>query len=740
MARHRWHFVAVGGADHVVFATGEDLISIDELDQKLWAALAMPIANVDFDPATLAHLDTDKTGRVHAPALAKAARWTGSLLKDPDDLLREAAALELDAIDTDAAEGAAIAKTARAMLVDLGKKDEKAISVADVKAALEAFAKQPFNGDGIVAPAAASDEETKKIITDILACLTGEVDHSGALGVGAKTADEFFAAVAAYMAWIEKGEKDEAVMPLGTEATRKAYAAYTAVRAKVDDYFGRCRLAAFDPRAIAALHREEKDYLAIAAKDLTIDAAEIAGFPLAAPAVAKPLPLSRGVNPAWAARVSALASDTLVPLGFKGDDLPELAWIALREKLGAHDAWAATKQGAIVEKLGIARLRELAAPSARAAIDAILAKDKEQEPRAKSYAAVDRLVRYHRDLLQLANNFVSFREFYLRRRPAIFQAGTLYIDRRACELTVKVHDTGKHATMATNASAYLLYCDCLRPGEKITIAAAMTAGDVDTMFVGRNGLFYDQAGREWYATVTRIVDHPISVRQAFWAPYKKLLKFVEDQVARRASAADEASTAHLTTTATGVETAATEGAPTQVAAAAAPAATAPARRMDIGTVAAIGVAVGGITAAFGALLEGFFGLGMWMPLGVLGIVLLISGPSMAIAALKVRKRDLAPLLDANGWAVNAKTRVGPLFGSALTRQASLPRDAVLDHSDPYAQRRVPVWVWIVLLVISFVGFAWFGGVLDKWLPTNVQSRTLIHHEDSPTRQLLEEAP
>ena len=50
----------------------------------------------------------------------------------------------------------------------------------------------------------------------------------------------------------------------------------------MDDYFARCRLAAFDPRAVAALNREEKEYLALAAKDLTITAAEIAGFPLGA--------------------------------------------------------------------------------------------------------------------------------------------------------------------------------------------------------------------------------------------------------------------------------------------------------------------------------------------------------------------------------------------------------------------------------------------------------------------------
>ena len=45
-------------------------------------------------------------------------------------------------------------------------------------------------------------------------------------------------------------------------------------------------------------------------------------------------------------------------------------------------------------------------------------------------------------------------------------------------------------------------------------------------------------GDDWDATVTRIVSNPISVREAFWVPYKKLVKIVEDNVTKRAQAAD----------------------------------------------------------------------------------------------------------------------------------------------------------------------------------------------------------
>ena len=182
----------------------------------------------------------------------------------------------------------------------------------------------------------------------------------------------------------------------------------------------------------------------------------------------------------------------------------------------------------------------------------LLAKDKALEAEANSVEQVERLVRYHRDLRLLCTNFVSFEDFYDGGSPAIFQCGTLYLDQRACRLCLKVDDPAKHAAMAGMAGAYLAYLDCTRKatGEKMQIVAAVTAGDSDNLMVGRNGLFYDRQGRDWDATITRIVDNPISIRQAFWSPYKKFVRFLEEQVAKRASVADADSQSMVSAAAT----------------------------------------------------------------------------------------------------------------------------------------------------------------------------------------------
>jgi hypothetical protein len=51
-----------GGFDQVRLDAGSDLEALDQLDQKLWVALACPTTGLEFDSKTLALIDSDKDG------------------------------------------------------------------------------------------------------------------------------------------------------------------------------------------------------------------------------------------------------------------------------------------------------------------------------------------------------------------------------------------------------------------------------------------------------------------------------------------------------------------------------------------------------------------------------------------------------------------------------------------------------------------------------------------------------
>ncbi len=708
---HLWRFYRAGGFDQVRLDSGADVASLDQLDQKLWVALSCPTRGLEFDVKTLDLIDTDKDGRIRAPELIAAAKWACAGLKNPDDLLKHSATLPLDAINDATPEGRQMLASARQVLASLGKKDVTAISVDDTADTTRVFAQMTFNGDGIVPADAANDDATKAVIADIIACLGGETDRSGKPGISQAKLDAFFADAQAYATWRQKTDDDKTVLPLG-DATAAAAVALNAVRVKVDDFFARCRLAAFDARAIAALNREEKDYLALAAKDLSITAAEVAAFPLARIEAGRALPLKDGLNPAWANAIVTFQAAVVKPLLGDKPALSETDWAAITTKLAAYEAWAAGKAGASVEKLGLKRVRELLASDAKDKIQALIAKDKALEPEANAIASLDKLVRYHRDLYRLLVNYVSFRDFYGRKDKAIFQAGTLYLDQRSCDLCLTVEDAAKHAAMAGLAGAYLVYCDCVRKssGEKLQIVAAVTDGDSDNLMVGRNGLFYDRKGRDWDATITKIVDNPISIRQAFWSPYKKFVRMIEEQVAKRAAAADASAHAKLEGTAAAVATADKAKPPAEP------------KKFDVGTIAALGVGLGAIATVAGGFVAGFLNLSWWqMPVALLGLMIVISTPSVIIAWLKLRKRNLGPILDANGWAVNAKALINIPFGRSLTGTAALPPGARIDLVDPYAEKKTGRnAVVLVVLLLAIAVTLWWHGVLNRVMPAALQ--------------------
>jgi hypothetical protein len=82
-----------------------------------------------------------------------------------------------------------------------------------------------------------------------------------------------------------------------------------------------------------------------------------------------------------------------------------------------------------------------------------------------------------------------------------------------------------------------------------------------------------------------------------------------------------------------------------------------------------------------------------LPLVFIGLILLISLPSMFIAWMRLRRRTLAPLLDAAGWAVNGRTLISFNLGHVLTRRAKLPPGASIQIVGGAV---VSNWLWAAL--------------------------------------------
>lgn len=629
---YKWSYSRVGGVTRVNIATGEDIAHLGELDKKKWSVLSCPVKGLEIDDQSLKYVDSNNDGSIRVDEVVNVANWLTRVLKKNDILFEATDQLPLDLINQEDAEGKVLFDTATMMLKELGKGDEKVITLADTHTSLDAIRKNKLE-----------------------------------------------AAIAA----LDKNTTVEA--PYG-DATDAVEAAYKALDAKVNDYFMRSRLAGFAQESVSALDVQVSRIEAISAENLASKVDEIASYPIARlTAEAEPdvLPLNAAFNPAWVAQMKVI----IAALPANTDALTPALWTEIGAKIKAYRDYQASID-----------IKES---------DIIL--DEESANTQK----VDKLLHLVRDFAKLLRNYVTLQDLYDPKTQAIFQAGTLIVDQRACTLCMLVADPGAQAAQAPKSGMYLLFCDCVSKstGKAIKILAAVTVGDVDDLFVGKNAIFYDRQGNDYDARITSIVENPISVPQAMWTPYKKFARFVEDQInkfaAEKESGVMNDATTSFTERTEAAKTAQAEGGTAQDAGKAATSG------FDIakfaGIFAAIGMAIGMIGSALVAVAKGFFGLDWWqMPLVILAIMLVISGPSMFIAWTKLRRRNLAPVLNANGWAVNASAKINIPFGATLTQQAKFPM-ANAKMKDPFADKGMSPWLKALIWVVVVCGIC--AGVL-----------------------------
>ena len=699
---YQWDFELIGGSTRVKITKGKDIEHLHELDPKMWTVLSCPVKGLEIDEKSLAYMDCDGDGKLRVQDIICTSKWITGVLKNDDLLLKGADSVDVEQFDTTNPVGRQLYDSAKRILANLGK-DGSVISIADTSDMTAVFAKTQFNGDGIVTEVSAEDADDKAAIAAAIATVGSLQDRSGAAGVDKALVEAFYKALAEYTAW-----QDAAVEAPFGDVTDKVIEAYNALDAKVKDFFVRSRLASFSPDSTSSLDVQTSLIQTISPENLTGKMDEIASYPLARVDGKVEIDLSASVNPAWADKFE-LVKSVLCP---EAKVLTESDWTALGAKFAAYSAWKTAKAGAVVESLGLAAVKELLAKDRKESLLALIDKDLEVAEDAKNMDMVDKFLRIYRDFYRLLRNFVTFHDFYDKDKKvkAVFQAGRLIVDQRECNFCMEVADMGKHSSMAAASGMYLMYCDCTtktKPG-KITIMAALTVGDIGDLVVGKNAVYYDNDGLEWDAVITKIIDNPISISQAFWSPYRRMATAIENLINKSAAEKD----AKIMKEATEKINAAPAALPANGTD---PAKAAPAPPFDIakfaGIFAALGMAVGMIGTALSGLLDTFVDLRWRLIFVFLGIMLAISGPAMVMAWLKLRRRNIAPLLNANGWAVNASSKISIPFGETLTDIAKFPK---LNIKDPYARKGIAPWqAWCISLatLAAVVLGLWLGNLL-----------------------------
>lgn len=453
-----------------------------------------------------------------------------------------------------------------------------------------------------------------------------------------------------------------------------AVAAVDAIRDKVTDYFLRCKFIQFHDDCAVALDVSAEKVAEISEKNFATNIGEISKYPLSKPRADALLPINEGINPAWQSQF-AKVKELVLDVDYPGKEtITEAEWNAVVAKIDEYIAAKDEETKAINE-----------------------GHDEKLENEHDVIKPLERLLHLYRDFYTLLRNYVAMVDFYNKDIPAVFQAGQLYIDSRRLDLCLKVGpDVAKHIDNSELSDMFLIYCKCVSrvKNETMNIVAVLTSGDINNIRVGKNAVFYDNQGQDWDAVVTHIKENPISVREAFWSPYRKFGRWCKEKFTKSAEEKEAAAFENLTTKA---------DATTSAVAAPGAAPAAAKKPFDIakfaGIFAAIGMAIGFLLNALTGILGAVFHSWLSAIIFIVIVMLCISGPSMVLAWIKLRGRNLGPVLNANGWAINSKIIVNSRFGRTLTQRAKYP--AVVMSKDPYAP--MPKWlIWLIFILIVLV--------------------------------------
>jgi hypothetical protein len=714
---HMWTFQRVGGLDQVVFKNAKDIINLPELDPKLWVALSCPTTGLDFDKKTLALLDSDKDGRIRIPDILDAISWTRDKIISFDSILNTSETLPLSQINTSTPQGKKLSVTAQSILASLNKNNVDYLTQDDIQKSIKINENKLYNGDLIFPASSELSPDMQMFIKTAIKTIGAQKDMSGQDGINLDIAKTFVANLKIWQQW----QKDISNFqtPFG-ENTAETWKLVQMLTPKIDDYFLRVELAQYAPQAQTALNVDEK-YIVPTENGLLSDEA-LAELPLSKIDTTDALDLVNGLNPLWKTKIgrfkTLVASTLSTP-----DKLTQQEWQNIKNSLENYTTLISSKPELSkldvttqptesIEDIPTKLITSMANDELLTKFEKMVEQDNKTPISASDVLILEKLVLFHKHLYRLLINFVSFADFFIPTTRAAFQLGKLYIDGRCANLCVAVDNIAKHSTMANYSELCLLYCECTRHGQKQLIAAAMTAGQGDLLIEGRNGVFIDNEGNDWDANVVKIITKPISIQQAILAPYQRIGRCITEQINKWASSKDA-----------DVEKSSEQALQN------------PVNKFDIGKsvgiFAAIGLAVGAIGTALASIFQAIFSLTWWqLPLSFIGLFLIISGPSVILAWLKLRRRTLGPLLEASGWAINGQVKINLMLGRLLTSKAELPTNAKRNLRDPMKQRHKKLNIIFVLAMLlgigTTAGWLWHEGYIDRYIePLKQQTQNNI---------------
>ena len=645
-----------GGSLQVSLPSFEVLVEAVRIPETQWLATACPLEGLNCDPRFLAFLDTDGNKRIRVAEVRAAVEHLAGLLKSYQGVDAASEVLELDALSE---AGAKLREVAGVLLETLKAGDRARISLEQVRASEKALHEAGQNGDGIVAPAFLPGH-LRALAEKLLASFPEVKNRSGQAGIDLPMLQRFREERAALLAHLAR---KDTVLVWGGQSLERARRILE-VRPLLEAYFLQCRLVAAQPEASASL-KLEAGRVQGALGDPEALAKAVSQLPIAPPEPGGTLRWSRLYRGPAFETLDTFRRDVAVPITGDLAALGDTAWRELSTRAEEIVAWRARIDASPVHGL-VEALPDISDADLDA-LEAACRADLSMKDKLDAVDELERLLLYQRWLLTFANNFISMPDLYQTKRRALVEKGTLILGGRAYRLSVLVTNRAAHSALTSQGTTCTLYVQVTsREGgpESYEVAVPVTGGRSGHLTVGKRGIFHDIAGKEFDATVTQVIHQPVSLWEAMTLPFQRIGRFITSKIEKLAVAGEKSLDEQLEKGYARVTPA--EAQPTGVG----------------GMIAAGGIALAAVGSSLAFIVSQVRALTLFDVLtAVILIATVVMVPSGLLGWLKLRKRNLALLLEGSGWALNDRLMLTRDLAALITRRPRLPKNAQVDRTD-----------------------------------------------------------
>lgn len=677
-------FRRIGGAGQLALRDIDDLPHVLELDEAHWALTGIDIDFLRTDRQFLDFIDEDHNGIIQADEVKRAVAWFLAHIRPEARPELGSPELRLDSIDVSAPEGAALFAAARVVLRNLGIPDSPVLSLSQIRNDDGILSNACCNGDGVITPgcftgdcregasAIPENPHLAEIVSRIMEIIGSCRDLTGAEGINRELLDSFRSGAEQYLSWYEAPEnRPELLRPCG-ERTADFAAAVENLQERIDRYFLHCAALDFLPGLSCRPPLVEGD------GDVPESAPMqelLEKLPIATPRPDRVLDFSAPLNPLYEKELHALAAHPAMAEFLTGSVLSEAMWRRLTSLLAPCLEWKNAEPDKAYEKIEPAILKQWLTDGSLEELRRRIDEDLTIARELTAYHSLIKLTLFQQYLLEFLNNYVSLGALFNPRAASMLQTGKLVMDGRHYTFATPVKNLAEHKRIATMSDICVLYVEATtgrtENARRMTLAVAVTSGNIRNLFIGKHGIFYAVDGSVWDARIIDLIQQPVSISEALKMPFFRFGEFVARLADRFFStkSTEVQKTLEKTITTGAVLT---PPAPTPAAKPQTPAVSGSMMLMGGG----IGIAAIGSSVAF--IIKSLQNISILNVLAVLlGIILIFGGPMVVISLVKLYRRNISRFLEANSCAVNRPMRLSRKLGLVFTFAPPLPRAGLL---------------------------------------------------------------